>query len=277
MQQTLDAYGAGVLINVVQLQAAQPPAEVSQAFVDVNAAQQDAVRVQNEAETFASRVVPEARGEAARTVQQAEAYREQSVADASGQAGRFRQVYEQYRKAPDVIRERIFLETMERVFGGIDKIIIDQNEPERRALSCRSTKCATLGAGQPPAQPPAAGSHPMNAPALRTVLLDPRSRSSRSSSSRSIFVVHQTQYALVLRFGAVQADIRRSGPAFQAAARRQRDLFRQAGPRSRPAGADGALRRPAEPRGRRLHALPHRRSAALLSGRRTTSRSPTSA
>lgn len=127
MQQALDAYGAGVLINVVQLQAAQPPADVRQAFFDVNAAQQDAVRVQNEAETFASRVVPEARGEAARTVQQAEAYREQSVADASGQAARFRQVYEEYRKAPEVIRERIFIETMERVLGGVDKIIIDQN------------------------------------------------------------------------------------------------------------------------------------------------------
>ncbi len=127
MQETLDAYGAGVLINVVQMQAVQPPADVKQAFFDVNAAQQDAVRVQNEAETFASRIVPEARGEAARTVQQAEGYREQSVADASGQAGRFRQVYEEYRKAPAVSRERIFLETMERVYGGVDKIIIDQS------------------------------------------------------------------------------------------------------------------------------------------------------
>jgi membrane protease subunit HflK len=127
MQGTLDAYGAGVIVNVVQLQAAQPPAQVREAFFDVNAAQQDAVRVQNEAETFASRVVPEARGQAARNVQQAEAYREQSVADASGQAARFRQVYEEYRKAPEVIRERIFLETMERVLGGMDKIIIDQN------------------------------------------------------------------------------------------------------------------------------------------------------
>ncbi|MCB5177167.1 FtsH protease activity modulator HflK [Microvirga lenta] len=127
MQEALDAYGAGVLVNVVQLQAAQPPSEVRQAFFDVNAAQQDAVRVQNEAQTFASRVVPEARGEAARTVQQAEAYREQSVADASGQAARFRQVYEEYRKAPDVIRERMFIETMERVLGGVDKIIIDPN------------------------------------------------------------------------------------------------------------------------------------------------------
>ncbi|WP_112662550.1 FtsH protease activity modulator HflK [Microvirga flavescens] len=126
-QSSLDGYGAGVLINVVQLQAAQPPADVRQAFFDVNAAQQDAVRVQNEAETFASRTVPEARGEAARTVQQAEAYREQSVADASGQAARFSKVYEEYRKAPNIIRERIFLETMERVLGEVPKIVIDQN------------------------------------------------------------------------------------------------------------------------------------------------------
>ncbi|AWM86278.1 FtsH protease activity modulator HflK [Microvirga sp. 17 mud 1-3] len=127
MQTTLDAYGAGVLVNVVQLQAAQPPAEVRQAFFDVNAAQQDAVRVQNEAETFASRVVPEARGEASRTVQQAEAYREQATADATGQAARFSQIYAAYKQAPAISRERMFLETMERVMSGVDKVIIDQN------------------------------------------------------------------------------------------------------------------------------------------------------
>jgi membrane protease subunit HflK len=127
IQSTLDAYGAGVLINVVQLQAVQPPAQVREAFFDVNAAQQDAERVQNEARTFASQVVPRARGEAAQKVQQAEAYREQVLAEATGQASRFRQVYEEYRKAPEVIRQRIFLETMERVLGGMDKIIVDQN------------------------------------------------------------------------------------------------------------------------------------------------------
>src|SRR3712207_8656315 len=77
--------------------------------------------------SFASRVVPEARGQAARVVQQAEGYREQAVAEASGQAARFRQVYEEYRKAPEIIRERIFLETMERVLGGTEKVIIDQS------------------------------------------------------------------------------------------------------------------------------------------------------
>ncbi len=126
-QGALDAYGAGVRVTVVQLQAAVPPAQVREAFFDVNAAQQDAVRLQNEAETYASRVVPEARGQAAQIVQQAEGYRERAFADATGQASRFSQVYEEYRKAPDVIRERIFLETMERVLGGMDKIIIDQN------------------------------------------------------------------------------------------------------------------------------------------------------
>jgi membrane protease subunit HflK len=127
VQQTLDAYGSGVVVEVVQLIAVQPPAQVREAFFDVNAAQQDAERVQNEARTFASQVVPRARGEAAQKVQQAEAYREQAVAEATGQASRFTQVYDEYRKAPAVIRERIFLETMERVLGGMDKIIIDQS------------------------------------------------------------------------------------------------------------------------------------------------------
>jgi membrane protease subunit HflK len=127
MQSTLDAYMAGVTIRLVQLQSANPPAQVRESFYDVNAAQQDQVRVQNEAETYASRVVPEARGEAARIVQEAEAYRNRVIAEASGQASRFSQVYDEYRRAPEVIRQRIFIETMERVLGGTDKILLDQS------------------------------------------------------------------------------------------------------------------------------------------------------
>jgi modulator of FtsH protease HflK len=127
IQASLDAYRAGVIVRVVQLQAAVPPAQVREAFFDVNAAQQDLVRLQNEAETYASRVVPEARGQAAQIVQEAEAYRERAVNDAEGQASRFIQVYEEYAQAPAVTRERLFLETMERVFAGTDKVIIDQN------------------------------------------------------------------------------------------------------------------------------------------------------
>jgi modulator of FtsH protease HflK len=127
MQQTLNGYGAGVLVTGVQLQAVVPPPQVRESFYDVNAAQQDAVRVQNEAGAYASRVVPEARGQATRVVQQAEGYREQVVAEATGQASRFSQIYDAYRRAPDVIRQRIFLETMERVLGGADKVLIDQS------------------------------------------------------------------------------------------------------------------------------------------------------
>ncbi len=127
IQQSLDSYGAGVIVRVVQLQAAVPPAQVREAFFDVNAAQQDLVRLQNEAETYASRVVPEARGQAAQIIQEGEAYRDRAVNDAEGQASRFIQVYEEYAKAPAVTRERLFLETMERVYAGTDKVVIDQN------------------------------------------------------------------------------------------------------------------------------------------------------
>jgi membrane protease subunit HflK len=132
MQKTLDDYGAGVLVQQVQLQKVDPPTQVLDAFRDVQAARSDLERAQNEAQTYANRVVPEARGRAAKTIQDAEAYREQTVAEAKGQTSRFTQVYEQYKKAPDVTRERMYLETMERVLGGTDKTVIDtgpQNGP----------------------------------------------------------------------------------------------------------------------------------------------------
>jgi len=125
MQRTLDHYGAGVQVTQVQLQKVDPPAQVLDSFRDVQAARSDAERAQNEAQTYANRVVPEARGRAAQVTQAAEAYREQTVAEATGQAARFLKIYDEFKKAPDVTRERMYLETMERVFGGTDKIIID--------------------------------------------------------------------------------------------------------------------------------------------------------
>ncbi|MGZ3409946.1 MAG: FtsH protease activity modulator HflK [Xanthobacteraceae bacterium] len=125
MQKTLDSYGAGIMVTQVQMQKVDPPAQVIDAFRDVQAARADLERAQNEAQTYANRVVPEARGRAAQIQQSAEAYREQTVAEAKGQASRFSQVYDQYKKAPDVTRERMYLETMERIFAGSDKIILD--------------------------------------------------------------------------------------------------------------------------------------------------------
>ena len=125
MQKTLDEYGAGIQLTEVQLQKVDPPSKVIGAFRDVQAARADQERLQNEASAYANRVVPEARGQAERILQAAEAYRQQTIAQATGQASRFLKVYEEYKKAPEVTRRRMFLETMERVLGGTDKIILD--------------------------------------------------------------------------------------------------------------------------------------------------------
>jgi modulator of FtsH protease HflK len=125
IQSVLDKYGAGIQITQVQLQKVDPPSQVIDAFRDVQAARADLERAQNEAQAYANKVVPEARGRAAQVTQNAEAYREQTVAEAKGSTSRFLQVYDEYKKAPDVTRQRMYLETMERLFGGTDKIILD--------------------------------------------------------------------------------------------------------------------------------------------------------
>jgi modulator of FtsH protease HflK len=135
MQRTLDQYGAGVQVTQVQLQKVDPPAQVLDSFRDVQAARSDAERAQNEAQTYANRVVPESRGRAAQVTQAAEAYREQTVAEATGQSARFLKIYDEFKKAPDVTRERMYLETMERVFAGTDKIIIDSGTARPGAQS----------------------------------------------------------------------------------------------------------------------------------------------
>ncbi|MCK1756668.1 FtsH protease activity modulator HflK [Bradyrhizobium sp. 137] len=125
IQKTLDSYGAGILITQVQMQKVDPPAQVIDAFRDVQAARANLEQLQNEAQTYANQVVPQARGRAAQILQAAEGYKEQAVAEAKGQSARFLKVYDEYKKAPDVTRERIYLETMERVLGGAEKLVYD--------------------------------------------------------------------------------------------------------------------------------------------------------
>ncbi|HYH71282.1 MAG TPA: FtsH protease activity modulator HflK [Methyloceanibacter sp.] len=125
IQKTLDSYGAGVQIDQVQLQKVDPPAPVIDAFRDVQAARADQERLQNEAQAYANRVIPEARGESERILQAAQGYRDQVIAEAKGEADRFRQVLDEYVKAPDVTRRRIFIDTMQHVLSGSDKIILD--------------------------------------------------------------------------------------------------------------------------------------------------------
>jgi membrane protease subunit HflK len=126
MQATLDSYDSGVFVTQVQFLAVDPPAEVIDAFRDVQAARADQERLQNEAQAYANSQIPLARGDAEKILQEAQAYKERVVAESSGQADRFSKIYEEYKLAPDVTRRRMYLETMERVLGTMDKIVIDQ-------------------------------------------------------------------------------------------------------------------------------------------------------
>src|SRR5258708_31593156 len=99
------------------MQKVDPPAQVIDSFRDVQAARADLERLQNEAQTYANRVVPDAKCRAAQVIQIAEGYKQQAVAEAKGQSSRFLKAYDEYKKAPDVTRQRIYLETMERVLG----------------------------------------------------------------------------------------------------------------------------------------------------------------
>ncbi len=125
IQDTLDGYDSGVNIVRLNLDRADPPAEVIDAFRDVQAAEQERDRLERQADAYANRVLAGARGEAAQLLEEAEAYRAQVVNEAEGEASRFLAVLEEYRLAPDVTRKRLYLETLERVLGDVDKIILD--------------------------------------------------------------------------------------------------------------------------------------------------------
>ena len=127
MQEILNGYKAGLQIIKVNLTYAEAPGEVKDAFDDANRAREDASRFKNEADTYAKKVVPEARGQAARMLEEANAYREQVIARAEGDASRFSQLVTEYHKAPDVTRERLYLETMEIVLSNTRKVLIDSS------------------------------------------------------------------------------------------------------------------------------------------------------
>jgi membrane protease subunit HflK len=124
-QGTLDAYGAGVTIVGVQLEKADPPTEVADAFEEVQRAQQDQDRFQREADAYSNKRLGDARGEASRLREEAQGYKESVIAQAEGEAARFISVFDEYRNAEDVTRKRIYLETLEKVLDRSNKIILD--------------------------------------------------------------------------------------------------------------------------------------------------------
>ena len=126
IQLTLDGYDSGMNVVRLNLDKADPPREVIDAFRDVQAAEQERDRLEREADAYANRVLAGARGESAQVLEDAEGYRAQVVNEAEGEASRFLAVLDEYRLAPEVTRKRLYLETMEQVLGGVDMVIIDQ-------------------------------------------------------------------------------------------------------------------------------------------------------
>ncbi|TCO70850.1 FtsH protease activity modulator HflK [Rhodovulum euryhalinum] len=125
IQATLDEYESGITVVRVNLDKADPPAEVIDSFREVQAAEQERDRLQRQADAYANQVVAEARGNAAQIVELAEGYRARVVNEALGEASRFSAVLAEYEKAPEVTRKRLYLETMEKVMGEVDKTILD--------------------------------------------------------------------------------------------------------------------------------------------------------
>jgi membrane protease subunit HflK len=128
MQSTLDGYQTGLLVTTVNMQQAQPPEQVQDAFADAIKAREDEVRFRNEAETYANGIIPQARGEAARLEQEANAYRDRLVARAEGETARFTKLLSEYQKAPKVTRERLYLDTVETVLAHSSKVMVDVSD-----------------------------------------------------------------------------------------------------------------------------------------------------
>lgn len=134
LQEILDRYETGINVQAVEMQNAQPPEEVKDAFDDAVRAREDEERLKNEAEAYSNDVIPRARGQAARIVQEAEGYKASVLARAEGEASRFTQVLEEYTKAPEITRDRLYLESMEQVLSRSTKLMIDQKKGSNNIL-----------------------------------------------------------------------------------------------------------------------------------------------
>jgi len=164
LQRYTSNYGTGIRISTVNVDESKPPSQVQAAFDDVIKAREDEERVKSEAQSYANGIVPEARGRAQRLFEEASAYREQVIAEAEGDASRFRQLVAEYRKAPEVTRERLYIEAMQDVLGRTNKVMVDV-EGGNNVMYLPLDKMAERAAA--PASSPSARSPLLDAAALR--------------------------------------------------------------------------------------------------------------
>jgi membrane protease subunit HflK len=125
LQQYLNDYTTGIQVSKINIDESKPPAQVQGAFDDVIKAREDEERVKNEAQSYANGIVPEARGRAQRVLEESNAYRDRVIAMADGEAQRFNQLLQEYRKAPEVTRERLYIDSVQSVFANTNKVMVD--------------------------------------------------------------------------------------------------------------------------------------------------------
>ncbi|WP_298600512.1 FtsH protease activity modulator HflK [Zoogloea sp.] len=191
-QEILDRYATGIQVSKVTMQNAQPPEQVQAAFDDAVKAGQDRERQKNEGQAYANDVIPRARGAASRLIEESEAYKGRVVAQAEGDASRFKQVYAEYAKAPEVTRQRMYIETMQQVFSNSSKVLVDSRGsgnllylPLDKLIQSTASPAATTPAVDAVAQPgrPATvpGMPESNASPPRVDALSGEARSTRES------------------------------------------------------------------------------------------------
>ncbi|MHA6163330.1 FtsH protease activity modulator HflK [Pseudomonas sichuanensis] len=134
LQRFLDTYRTGITVTQVNVQSAAAPREVQEAFDDVIRAREDEQRARNQAESYANGVVPEARGQAQRIIEDANGYRDEVIARAKGEADRFTKLVAEYRKAPEVTRQRLYLETMQEVYSNSSKVLVATKDGQNNLL-----------------------------------------------------------------------------------------------------------------------------------------------
>ncbi len=157
LQRYLDLYATGITVVQVNIESAQAPAEVQDAFDDVIRAREDEVRERNQAESYANSVIPEARGRAQRLLEEANGYRDEVVARALGEAQRFNLLVEQYALSPDVMRERLYLETMQAVLSNTSKVLVSGGEGSNNLLYLPLDRLMQQQGGGTVVNPPSAG------------------------------------------------------------------------------------------------------------------------
>lgn len=174
IQTLLDSYGTGIRVIRVNINDVQPPEEVQAAFADAVKAGQDKVKQTNEGVAYANEVIPKARGTAARLLQEADGYKQRVIAEAEGNAARFKQVATEYAKAPQVTRDRMYLDTMQQILSNSSKVLVDQKSGNGNLLYLPLDKLMQLSAPQavPAVEAPAPTTAPAELPPARSSRLD---------------------------------------------------------------------------------------------------------